>query len=215
MTRKKSWFIPLLLILGFDLVILEPVLVLLGNFLINQDTLQRSDLIAVVSGPGYRTQYAVELYKQGWADHLFFTGGVCDEHPPTDALWSERKALENGIPLNSISMDDTNILSTYQEAQRLKIYLSERPDIKSVILVTDLYHTRRAKWTYQKVLGNQVKLIVRGVPFQETDYSAKWWNYASSRSLVAQEYIKLPFYLLRYQITTGIIQKWLSVFDYL
>jgi hypothetical protein len=51
------------------------------------------------------------------------------------------------------------------------------------------------------------------VPFAQTGYSKKWWTSSKTIKMVSEEYFKLVFYKLRYQIATGSFQKWLSQFD--
>jgi uncharacterized SAM-binding protein YcdF (DUF218 family) len=85
--------------------------------------------------------------------------------------------------------------------------------INSIIVVTDPYYTRRAKWAYEKVLGSSIKVIMAPVPFDQTGYTASWWKNAASREMVLKEYLKYGFYLLRYQWTSGPLQKLLAKFD--
>ena len=54
----------------------EQWLMAIGNFLIVQDQLHSGDVIHVIAGNDYRTDYAIQLYKQGYAKTIFFTG-VC------------------------------------------------------------------------------------------------------------------------------------------
>src|SRR6185369_3491184 len=55
----------------------EQWLIAIGNFLIVDDKLHPADVIHVIAGDDYRTDYAIQLYKQGYAKTIFFTGGWC------------------------------------------------------------------------------------------------------------------------------------------
>ncbi len=67
-----------LVALGVILVFFrERWLMRIGDFLYIQDTLAPADVIHVIAGDDYRTDYAIQLYKKGYGKELFFTGGWC------------------------------------------------------------------------------------------------------------------------------------------
>jgi hypothetical protein len=51
------------------------------------------------------------------------------------------------------------------------------------------------------------------VPFEMTPYKSIWWKDSASRKYVEDEYLKLIFYLFRYQYSWGWFRQWLSTFD--
>ncbi len=53
----------------------------IGDYLVVRDTLQHADVIHVIAGDDHRTEYAIQLYKDGYADTLFYTGDWCITHP--------------------------------------------------------------------------------------------------------------------------------------
>jgi hypothetical protein len=62
-----------LVILSTILIIFrEQLLMYIGDFLSVQDTLQTADVIHVIAGDDYRTDYAIQLYKQEYGEKLFF-----------------------------------------------------------------------------------------------------------------------------------------------
>lgn len=192
------------------MVMLQPI----GDYLVVEDDLQKADLITAVSGPEYRILYAAELYMRGLGKTLFFTGGFSDENNRVEASWSKVVATTNGVPPEAIVIDESAVISTYEEAVLVKAYLDAHPDsINSVTVVTDPYHSRRARWIYQKVLGDEVRVLMAPVPRNRTGFAKYWWTDAHSRKLVWNEYVKLVFYKLRYDLASGSFQKWLSQFD--
>jgi uncharacterized SAM-binding protein YcdF (DUF218 family) len=213
--NKIKRIIVFLLIVVLAAVLFFPVLNLIGDYLIVPDSLEKVDLITAVSGPEYRIVYAADLYKKGLAKTLFFTGGYSEKNQRYEAAWSEYLATINGVPEEAIQTDDATVISTYQEAVELKKYIDAHPEgnYKVVTVVTDPYHTRRAKWAYEKVFGSQVQIRMAPVPFAQTGYSKKWWTSSKTIKMVSEEYFKLAFYKLRYQVATGSFQKWLSQFD--
>jgi uncharacterized SAM-binding protein YcdF (DUF218 family) len=213
--RKNQTWILILVIVILLLIFAKPLMYLIGDSLIVSDDVQKGDLIAAVSGPEYRIKYAAELYRRGLGDTLFYTGGFSENNQRIEADWSEYLATTEGVPPEAIATDGSTVLSTYQEAERLKAYIEAHPEknIKSIIIVTDPYHTRRARWAYQKVMGSEIKVQMAMVPFDRTGYTKQWWRSEVSRKMVLTEYFKSAFYILRYQIATGPFQKWLAQFD--
>jgi uncharacterized SAM-binding protein YcdF (DUF218 family) len=204
----------LILIVILIYIFQEKILLAIGNFLIIQDHLQLSDVIHVASGPDYRTNYAIQLYKQGLGKFLFFTGGWCEEIQGVHADRSRQQAIEENIPAGNIGVDAYQVVSTFQEAQRLKLWIEQtQMPVHSVIIVSDPHHMRRARWAYQQVLGKNVKLIMAPVPFAQTPYQQRWWTDSTSRIMVRDEYIKMVYYYARYKFSWGPLKDWLASFD--
>lgn len=186
----------------------------IGDFLVIQDPLQRADVIHVIAGEDYRTEYAIQLYKQGAGNTLFFTGGWCEVHLYHHGEHARELALARGVPADAIVIDDSKVMSTYMEAERLKAWIDQSPyPVRSVIVVSDPFHMRRARWTYQKVLGESLEVQMAPVPFHKTPYQSAWWKDPQSRQNVREEYSKLVYYLLRYQWSWGFVRDWLASLD--
>lgn len=210
MKKSLTALLILVFLLGMCAFSLRP----LGDSLVVQDPLEKADLITASSGPEYRIIYAAELYKKGLGAVLFYTGGYSEENQRSEANWSKYLAKITGVPEEAITIDETSVISTYDEAAILQKYIETHPDtIHSIILVTDAYHTRRAKWIYQRVLGEGIHIIMAPVPFDRTELSKNWWSDAKSRRFVFNEHLKYLYYILRYQFSTGSFQRWLSQFD--
>lgn len=192
----------------------ERWLILIGDFLIVQDTLKPADVIHVIAGEDYRTDYAFQLYQQGYGKTVFFTGGWCDIHLYEHGARARDKALAQGLSLDAIASDDSAVMSTYMEAERLKEWIASKSSpVQSIIVVSDPFHMRRARWAYQKVFGDQVKIQMAPVPFELTPYQPTWWKHTDSQKYVEEEYFKFIFYLFRYQYSGGFFRDWLSSFD--
>lgn len=192
----------------------EQWLMAIGDFLIVEDDLHPADVIHVIAGEDYRTDYAIQLYKQGYAKTIFFTGGWCTFHNYYHGAHGQAVSLSQGIPLEAIAYDESTVMSTYMEAERLKEWISKSPrPIHSVIVVSDPFHMRRAQWTYQKVLGKSIGVQMAPVSFQQTVYQPAWWTDRISQEYVWNEYEKYLYYLLRYQLSSGLFQKWLISMD--
>lgn len=187
---------------------------LIADFLVVEDTLHPADVIHVIAGEDYRTDYAIQLYKEGYGKTLFFTGGWCKIHRYDHGEHARTLSLAQGIPLEAIASNDSEVTSTYMEAERLKEWIEQNPyPVQSLIVVSDPFHMRRVRWTYQKVLGNQVQLQMAPVPFDMTPYEGTWWKDPDSRQNVREEYSKLIYYLFRYQYSWGFFKDWLASLD--
>jgi len=204
-----------LVALSLSLVLFrEPILVMISDFLIIQNDLEPADVIHVIAGGDYRTDYAFQLYQQGYGETIFFTGGWCDIHLYEHGAHAREMALAQGLPLDSIASDDSEVMSTYMEAEKLKEWIERNAyPVQSIIVVSDPFHMRRARWAYRKVFGDQVQIQMAPVPFELTPYQPTWWKDPESQKYVRDEYFKSVFYLLRYQYSRGFVRDWLTSFD--
>src|SRR5512142_840771 len=87
----------------------ERWLTLIGDTLIVEDARQPADVIHVIAGDDYRTDYAVRLYKQGEAQAIFFSGGWCTTHGYYHGQHGRDRSLAEGVPLQAIGMDDAPV----------------------------------------------------------------------------------------------------------
>lgn len=186
----------------------RPLLLALGGFLIVQDKLVPADAIHVVSGPNYRVDHSIQLYQQGYGKLLFYTGRgrQAGEH--------RMRAIRKGVPPEAVVADGSLVTSTYSEAVRLQTFIAEsETPIRTVIVVSDAYHMRRARWAYRQVLGDQVQVRMAPVPFEASPFRREWWTHRRSVKRVLEEYAKLAYYCARYRLFRGPIQEWLASLD--
>jgi uncharacterized SAM-binding protein YcdF (DUF218 family) len=192
----------------------DPILLKIGDYLVIQDDLFTADLIHVIAGDDHRTDYAIRLYQQGYAKQIYFTGGWCEFHHYYHGLHGMERALAQGVPAQAIAYDDTRVISTYDEALRLKAFINKsQSPIQSVIVVSDPYHMRRARWTYRRIWENDIEILMAPVPFEQTPYQQQWWEDYKSREYVKDEYKKIIYYIARYQLSWGPVKAWLASMD--
>jgi uncharacterized SAM-binding protein YcdF (DUF218 family) len=200
----------------------RPILMAIGDFLVIQDELHPAQVIHVIGGPDDRTDYAIQLYKQGYGERIFFTGGWCTFHNYYHGRHGRERALEQGVPPEAIAIDDSQVTSTYAEVLLLKEFIARTNDIRpvrSVIVVSAPYHMRRARWTGRRVLGRQMDIQMAPVPRINSvrlglpPYQRDWWTDPTSRQHVKREYLKIAYYYARYQFARGPVRKWLASFD--
>jgi uncharacterized SAM-binding protein YcdF (DUF218 family) len=208
----------ILVLFGILAVILwvfhAPILLSIGNFLATRSGLEKGEIVHVISGADSRADYGIELVKAGYAPKIFFTGGWCDEINGYHGQRGKQRALKQGVAEDAITTDDSKVVSTYDEALRLKAYLDKQPEsTKSIIVVSDPFHMRRVAWTYRRVFGPNMKIILAPVPFEKTPFNPRWWLDADSARNVGEEYAKLGYSLLRYQFASGWFKDWLASLD--
>jgi uncharacterized SAM-binding protein YcdF (DUF218 family) len=217
-SSRCKWLVfalgPGLLLLLTLVLTREPILFAIGDFLVVRDELQLADVIHVISGPDDRTDYAIQLYKEGYARQIFFTGGRCSFHNYYHGQHGRERALEQGIPPEAIAIDDSRVTSTYAEVSQLKEFITHsQAPVRSVIVVSDPHHMRRARWTYRHLLGDQVNVQMAPIPFDSSPYQRRWWTDGRSREYVKNEYLKIAYYYVRYQFGVGPVREWLAALD--
>ncbi len=204
----------LLLVAGL-LLFKNQVFHVLGSYLIVQDkaaayAVAPAGIVHVVAGEDYRTDFAIDLYLQGLAQTIFFTGGVCQQHGYDHSEHGRQLAQARGIPLEAVASDSAPVMSTYDEAVLLKKYIDENQlPVQSVIVVSDPFHMRRARWTYERVLGDGIRVLMAPVPFERLPFADQWWSDRDAQRYIVNEYTKLVYYFLRYQLSWN----WLARFD--
>ena len=204
----------LLLLIGTLFLTGEKILLAIGNFLVIKDDLQPADVIHVIAGGDYRTDYAIKLYQQGYGKQIFFTGGWCQRHNFFHGQHGKALAAKQGIPISAIAIDDSEVKSTYSEVVRLKEYIAQNQmRIRSVIVVSDPHHMWRARWTYKNVIDGSISIQMAPVPFGLSPFQRSWWTDTLSRRMVREEYMKILYYYARYQFSWGPLETWLTSLD--
>jgi len=202
-------FISLILLLIIS-VFYKQIFQKIGDYLLVKDDLVPVDVIHVIAGDDYRSEYAFQLYKQGLSKYIFFTGGWCKYHGYYHGNHGKELAIQNDIPESAIAYDDSNVKSTYDEILLLKKWIDVNPNkIKSIMIVSDPFHMRRSKWIVNKIFGGEINVIMAPVPMDWTISGNNWWQDKTSRKYIIEEYVKLVYYFFRYQLSIN----WLGVFD--
>jgi uncharacterized SAM-binding protein YcdF (DUF218 family) len=104
--------------------------------------------------------------------------------------------LARGVSRANIVLLPATVDSTYDEAQALANYLDQNPDC-SVSVVTTSWHTRRARWIFDRTLAErscQVHFVA--APSERFDEN-NWWT-TEDGIFIADEYLKLGYYFFKY-----------------
>jgi len=187
------------LVIAVGLVILvvfhAPILEGMARWLIVQDKLEKADAIVVLAGDsnGERVAQGVELYKKGYAKFILMSGGP--------VMWKETYAENMRRQARSLGIPDKDIWvqaqseSTYEDARFSYSILKER-NVKSIILVTSPFHSRRATRTAKRVFGREIKII--SFPVQKSRSRAEgWWTRHEDTQTIIWELEAMIFYALK------------------
>lgn len=163
----------------------------IGYYLSPQNEAQKSDAIVVVSGgqTTSRAQKGIELFKQGYAPVVIFSGAALDDGP-SNAFAMREQALAAGIPSDRIYIDEIS-QNTYENAIHTK-ELINTIGAKKIILVTSPYHQRRANQTFRAVLGQSYEVL--GVSaFDDRWSKSQWWRRGFPLFITLSELWKLGY----------------------
>ena len=162
----------------------------IGQWLSLPDRVGRADAIVVLGGSSERTLRGIELYQQGAAPAFWQTGN-CATSPDCTL------ALQGGVPEYALQAPVTH--STWQDGAAIA-ELARKQNVRSILVVTDWYHARRALGVMQKQLaGSSVTIFYEFLPPQ--GFASKdWWRYPEGRDVVIGELIRIGYYWLRYGV---------------
>lgn len=157
-----------------------------------------------------RPLLAAALLKAKLAQHALITEVAMTpyETVPAGLPYHEvncRVLQKRGIARSDITMLLPPARTTYDEARALAAFLRNRPDAR-VLVVTNDYHTRRSRWVFDRVLGQQAAQIsFVSAPTDDVRRDC-WWQDEIGFVRVVAEYFKLAFYVVCY----GYVGHWLA-----
>ena len=186
--------------LGLLLLFRRLWLRLIGKCLIVADPLSSANAVVPLAGGGLeRVGNAVSLFQGGYADWFLATNpplsipGV--QRPYGDLVRGE--AISRGVPATRVLVISTKVETTLEEAIAIRQLIRER-GWRSLIVVTDPFHTRRARLIFRQVFrGTGVDIVFR--PANGHWYRANaWWQSPRGLRETALEYLKLLAHVLGY-----------------
>jgi uncharacterized SAM-binding protein YcdF (DUF218 family) len=194
------------------LLIWFPVADAAATYLIVDAPTQQADAIVVLAGSAAyleRTAQAARLYRAGVAPYVLLTNdGQLSSWVRADGknpyfferAFDELRRL--GVPRDRIHLLPERVGSTYDEAVRVRQQVCAA-HLRSVMVVSSGYHTRRARWTFASILPASVTLVVKAAPFEQAPRPTWWWIRPRGWQMVAGEYVKAIVYWIRYPALRG------------
>jgi uncharacterized SAM-binding protein YcdF (DUF218 family) len=176
--------------------------------LVVRDDVASADAILVLAGSAQyvaRTTAAARLYAKGAAPLVLLTDdGVrrgwshrAQDNPRVIDLAADVLISDGVPPARVIKL--SRVASTYDEAVEAA-RLVARQRLRSLIVVTSPYHTRRARWVFDRVVGRD-GVSVGVLPSDQWSWTSSmtWWTSSRGWHTVAGEFVKLPYYWIRYR----------------
>lgn len=176
-----------------------PLVWLAGNQLVMRDQPKVSDAIVVFSGDGESNYFnqsyqrraldAVNYFKAGYAPLIILSSG---KYQTLSEVYIIRSLLiDRGVPDESIEIIDQFPISTYENVVFVNKRLIEHK-LKSIIMITSPYHSRRALWVWKKVMP---ELLVLAPPVIDTPAaSPQWRGSAGQMKVISYEYLAIAYY---------------------
>jgi len=178
-----------------------PIMIMVGEFLVQADEPARSDAVVVLStGIEYypRLMEAAMLFQDGFAERVAINGNRKSEALrelerrgfQSCCLWYEDalRVLELlGVQKERvIIINAESAYDTVSEAKLVGEVLSEA-GITSIILTTSKYHTRRARYIWKKLFPD--RFTIRAVAARNDPFSPEaWWKEGRQVRWVLAEY---------------------------
>lgn len=158
-----------------------------GQFLIESDPLQKADAIVVLGGDEYgdRIVKAGELRHAGYAPVVLVSGPLTLLGHESDIMieYGRRQGFPNSL-FTPLPHDKS---STRAETAYIGQVLKSR-GVRQIILVTSLYHTRRAG-RLMRLQNPSLHVIV--VPAPDPFFSpATWWHTRTGQKTFVYEWLK-------------------------
>lgn len=131
----------------------------LVNYLKMNQSIQQSDCILVLGSHDLRVaQRAVDLFNQGLAPYITFSGGIgrlSGDFPKPEAEVFADKAIKLGVPKNKIIIENKSTNTGENIKFSLKLLKEKELTPGSFIIVTQPFLGRRAFATFKKLFPDK------------------------------------------------------------
>ena len=170
----------------------------IGHWFSVQTKIANADVIVVLAGGGpERLCYGIKLYKHGLAPELWYTG---DKPAETRSDFMDSEMVLNFAARRDVPEGKIRFLpstSTFEDGKAITALMKEEK-IKSIIIVTSWYHTRRVANVLRYWLADtNIAVYVSSstnLPFTPDN----WWRDEEGLVSVVNETIKTALYWRRY-----------------
>jgi uncharacterized SAM-binding protein YcdF (DUF218 family) len=206
---SNSWRKRLLLFVIVSLPVLWFLAWAAARLLIVNAPLQQANAIVVLSGSAAlveRNTVAAQFYNQGRAPKIILTNdnqlsgwSATEQRNPFFYERAITLLRGAGVPAAAIEVLPQPISSTHDEAMLLRQYTAAH-GLKSVLVITSAYHSRRALGTLRRSFANSgIEVALEGVPpGWQSPSPATWWLHRDGWQMVPAEYVKMIYYWWRY-----------------
>lgn len=169
-----------------------------GYWLVREDPLAKADVVVVLSGGmPYRANGAANIFKSGYAPEVWVTRpeGPQQElaalgiHFVGDEEYSREILIRQGVPAGAIAILPDIIVNTQDEVSEISQAMRGK-GMHTAIIVTSPEHTRRVKALWVKLVGDDLRLVVRAAP-EDPFNPDHWWGNTRDALALVREYLGL------------------------
>jgi len=176
--------------------------IVLERCLVVKSPVKKVDAIVVMAGARHeRLPTAAELYRQGVAPKILLAndgvkGPWSDKYQKNLYLveWARESLMQMGVPEDAIVLLDFTKSGSFYDALNTRNYVlaDSHPAVRSLLVVTSFYHTRRSLWAFNHVFaGTGVTVGVCPAP-KPSGYKGRYLL------IMSEEVVKLAYYHVRY-----------------
>jgi uncharacterized SAM-binding protein YcdF (DUF218 family) len=171
-------------------------------WVVNEPTTNADAIVVLGGGLENRPFAAAELFHNGAAPRILYMNVRLSPAEEigltvTEKEQTHRILLSKGVPDAAITMIGNSVGSTYDESKAVESWM-ERSGAKSIIIPTDVFHTRRVRWIFGRELRN-IKAEIHVVAINPLRYKTDdWWKHEEGVIAFQNEIIKFLYYRLKY-----------------
>jgi uncharacterized SAM-binding protein YcdF (DUF218 family) len=180
-----------------------PLLVGLAEVWVVNNPAPKADAIVILGGGLENRPFAAaKLFCDGAAPRILYMDVKLSPAEEIGIILPEREQthrilLRNGVPETAMTAIGTNVASTYDESKAVEAWMA-KTGAKSIIIPTDIFHTRRVRWLFNKEL-RAIKPDIHVVATNPRRYNVQnWWRQEEGVIAFQNELIKYAYYRLKY-----------------
>ena len=166
------------------------------------DPIGPADAVAVLGGGIVdRPFVAAQYYRQGLVKKILVSNSRQSPSEKlglvtSDVTVTKAVLVRLGTPPAAIDTFGDALANTHQEVLALHAW-AERHNLRSIIVPTEIFSTRRVRWMLHRVFSSE--FVVRVVALSPAEYRRDdWWRHEDGVVAFNNEIIKYLYYRLRY-----------------
>jgi uncharacterized SAM-binding protein YcdF (DUF218 family) len=171
-------------------------------WVVNEPTTKADAIVILGGGLENRPFAAARLFHDGVAPRILYMNTRTGPAEESGVALSERELtrrilLSNNVPESAMLAIGSHVASTYDESRAVRAWAMQT-GATSIVITTDLFHTRRAMWIFRRELRDTpVKIYVAAV--DPVRYKINdWWRNESGLIDFQNEIIKSIYYRFEY-----------------
>lgn len=173
-----------------------------GAWVVNQPMTKADVIVVLGGGLENRPFEAARLFHLGLAPKILLMNprlspAVQLGLMPTEADLARNILLKKEVPAEDIFVTSDLVTNSFDESIALRNW-AKTNGAKSVLIPTDVFHTRRVRWLYGKELkGTGIRVAIEAVPVHEYAVS-NWWQREQGVVAFQNEVLKYAYYRVKY-----------------